>query len=202
MSRFGPVLENVSFQNTRFDPDQTSFGRLASEMAAAFGYAAELSGDPRLLQLLRLRVAQLNPCSYCLILHTEVATRIGISSVVVAHLPSWRESTMFSVEERAALGYCEALTVFNQERFAAAHDELRTHFTERDVAEIAAVIINMNVWTRLKLAQGAVPVDSVAMRASETQIRGHDDPAWVVISACPGSAGVGRQAAAVAMNMA
>jgi len=166
MFDFGPVLENVSFQNMRFDPDQTPFARLASEMATAFGYTAELSVDPRLLQLLRLRVAQLNPCSYCLILHTEVSTKIGISSILVAHLPSWRESTMFSAKERAALRYCEALTIFDQERFAAAHDELRTHFTERDVAEIAAVIINMNVWTRLKLAQGAVPVDAERMRAS------------------------------------
>lgn len=172
---FGPVLENVSFQNTRFDPDQTPFGHLASKMAAAFGYTADLSVDPQLLQLLRLRVAQLNPCSYCLILHTEVSTRIGISPVVVAHLPSWRESTMFSAEERTALKYCEALTIFDQENLAAAHDELRTHFTERDVAEIAAVIINMNLWTRLKLAQGAVPVDARSTRASETRVRGHDD---------------------------
>ena len=73
--------------------------------------------------------------------------------------------------------YCEALTVFDQESFAVAHDELRAHFTERDVAEIAAVIINMNLWTRLKLAQGAVPVDAQSVRASETQICGHDDPA-------------------------
>lgn len=39
----------------------------------------------------------------------------------------------------------------------ALHDALRAHFTEREVAEIAAVIINMTVWTRLKLAQGAIP---------------------------------------------
>lgn len=157
-----PALETVDFRDTRFNPDTTRFGHLARKMAAAFGYSAKLRVDRRLLQLLRLRVAQLNPCSYCLILHTEVATKIGISHVVLAHLPSWRESEMFSVEERAALAYCEALTVFDQETFAAAHDELRTHFTERDVAEIAAVIINMNVWTRLKLAQGAVPVQSDA----------------------------------------
>jgi AhpD family alkylhydroperoxidase len=158
MNDFGPVLETVSFTNTRFDPNQTRFGHLAGEMAAAFGYAAELVGDSRLMQLLRLRVAQLNPCSYCLILHSEVAAKIGISSVVIAHLPSWRESRMFSEPERAALGYCEALTIFDQERFETAHDELRAYFNERDVAEIAAVVINMNVWTRLKLAQGAVPV--------------------------------------------
>lgn len=174
---FGPMLENVSFRNTRFDPDQTSFGRLASEMAATFGYSAKLSVDARLLQLLRLRVAQLNPCSYCLILHTEVAIKIGTSPVIVAHLSSWRESMMFSVQERAAIEYCEALTVFNQEKFAAAHNGLNAHFTERDVAEIAAVIINMNVWTRLKLAQGAVPINAETIRASESLIRNRDDSA-------------------------
>jgi hypothetical protein len=42
--------------------------------------------------------------------------------------------------------------------FAAAHEEVATHFSELEIAEIAAVIINMNVWTRLKLAQGATPV--------------------------------------------
>lgn len=177
MNRFGPVLENVSFRNTRFDPNQTRFGRLASKMAAAFGYSAELPGDPRLLQLLRLRVAQLNPCSYCLILHTEVATKIGIPGIVIAHLPSWRESTMFSARERAALAYAEALTIFNQEKFAAAHDELRTHFTERDVAEMAAVIINMNLWTRLKLAQGAVPINPDMSRTDDVVAPDADTPA-------------------------
>ena len=167
----GALLEGVSFHNTRFDPGQTSFASLASEMAAAFGYSADLPGDHRMLQLLRLRVAQLNPCSYCLILHTEVADKMGIPSAVVAHLPSWRESAMFAAVERAALEYCEALTVFNQVRFAAAHDELRKLCTERDVAEIAAVVINMNLWTRLKLAQGAVPV------ASEADNDGGDDSA-------------------------
>ena len=66
---FRPVLENVSFRNTRFDPNQTRFGRLAGKMAAAFGYSADLPGDRRLLQLLRLRVAQLNPCSYLSLIH-------------------------------------------------------------------------------------------------------------------------------------
>ena len=155
MNSFGPVLENVSFRNTRFDPNQTRFGRLAGKMAAAFGYSADLPGDRRLLQLLRLRVAQLNPCSYCLILHTEVAIKVRIPPVVIA------------AQERAALAYCEALTVFSQERFAKAHDELRIHFSERDVAEMAAVIINMNLWTRLKLAQGAVPIASASPPADE-----------------------------------
>ena len=37
------------------------------------------------------------------------------------------------------------------------HQGLTVFFDEREIAEIAAVVINMNVWTRLKLAQGATP---------------------------------------------
>ena len=133
-------------------------------MAARFGYTAELSLSPRLAELLRLRVAQLNPCSYCLILHTQVANRLGIPSEVVAHLAGWRESAMFSQVEKVALAYCEGLTLYDLAHFAELHDELRAHFDEKEVAEIAAVIINMNVWTRLKLAQGAIPAVDEALR--------------------------------------
>lgn len=148
----------VRFENARFDPDLTPFHDIAKQMAARFGYTAELSVNPRLAELLRLRVAQLDPCPYCLILHSRVAERSGIPAEVVAHLAGWRESAMFSPAEKAALAYCEGLTRYDIAGFARLHDELRLHFDEKEVAEIAAVIINMNVWTRLKLAQGAVPV--------------------------------------------
>ena len=148
----------VRFEDTRFDPDLSPLHAVAKEMAALFGYTATLSLAPRLAQLLRLRVAQLNPCSYCLILHTRVAHDIGVAPEVVANLASWRESALFTTAEGAALAYCEALTRFDDVRFPELHDSLRSHFDEAEVAEIAAVVINMNVWTRLKLAQGATPV--------------------------------------------
>lgn len=151
-------MTDVQFVNRRFDPDVIGFHAIAQEMAAAVGYTAALSVDRALTQLLRLRVAQLNPCSYCLILHTDAARDAGLAPAKIAHLPSWRESTMFSEEEAAALAYAEALTVFDQAVFPARHEALSRFFDETAVAEIAAVVINMNVWTRLKLAQGAVPV--------------------------------------------
>lgn len=158
----GDRRSEVHFVNTRFDPDLTPFHDLAKQMAARFGYSAETALDSRLAELLRLRVAQLDPCPYCLILHTRVAARAGIPADVVAHLAGWRESAMFSPSERAALAYCEGLTRYDIERFAELHDDLRAHFDEVEIAEIAAVIINMNVWTRLKLAQGATPTTNPA----------------------------------------
>jgi len=151
-------MNDARYIDTRFDPDVTRLHEIAKDMAAAFGYTATLGIDGELAQLLRLRVAQLNPCSYCLILHTEAAHAAGSTRAKVAHLLSWRESTLFSPEEKAALEYAEMLTVFDQVGFAAAHARMVELFDERSIAEVASVVINMNVWTRLKLAQGATPV--------------------------------------------
>lgn len=154
-------MEDIIFENTRFNPDLVAFHGIAKEMAKSVGYTAELGIDKQLAQLLRLRVAQMNPCSYCLILHTQAANDQGISTAKVAHLSSWRESTMFTQEEQAALAYCEGLTEYDLASFPALHDALRTHFDEKQLAEIAALVINMNLWTRLKLAQGATPVGKI-----------------------------------------
>lgn len=150
----------VGYENTRFNPDLIEFHSIAQALAKSVGYTAELTVDAQLAQLLRLRVAQLNPCSYCLILHTKAAHDRGIAADKVAHLPSWRESSMYSDAERCALAYCEALTVYSLPDFPARHAALTTHFDERAIAEIAAIVINMNLWTRLKLAQGQIPVEA------------------------------------------
>ena len=151
-------MDDITFTNTRFDPDLVEFHDIAKQMAKSVGYTADLAVDGQLLQLLRLRVAQMNACSYCLILHTRAGHDQGIHPAKLAHLSSWRESTMYAEPERAALAYCEALTDYVLKDFPAAHDAMLPHFEEKEIAEIAAVVINMNLWTRLKLAQGATPV--------------------------------------------
>jgi hypothetical protein len=54
--------------------------------------------------------------------------------------------------------YCEGLTDYDLPGFLSLHAALAEHFSQKQVAEIAATVINMNLWTRLKLAQGAIPV--------------------------------------------
>lgn len=151
-------MDDITFENTRFDPNLVEFHDLAKQMAKSVGYTAALSVDGKLAQLLRLRVAEINACSYCLILHTKAAHDQGIHPAKVAQLSSWRESTLFSPEEQAALAYCEGLTDYDLVGFPKLHEALSAHFDEKAIAEIAAIVINMNLWTRLKLAQGAVPV--------------------------------------------
>lgn len=151
-------MNDITFTNTRFDPDLIAFHGIAKEMAKLVGYTANMSVDGKLAQLLRLRVAQMNACSYCLVLHTKAAHDQDIHPAKVAHLSSWPESTMFSASEQVALAYCEGLTDYDLTGFASLHQAMTDHFSETEIAEIAAIVINMNLWTRLKLAQGATPV--------------------------------------------
>ena len=150
-------MDQAKFKDTRFDPDLTPFHSLAKQMATAFGYNADLSIDKHLAQLLRLRVAQKNECAYCVILHAETARKIGISAAKVDNISSWWNSELFDQKEKAALDYCDVLTEGTNKNFQHYHDNLTKLFTEKEIAEIAAIVINMNVWTRLKLAQGQVP---------------------------------------------
>lgn len=150
-------MGETTFKNLRFDPDLTPFQDLAKQMAAAFGYTADLETNKHLAQLLRLRVAQKNECAYCTILHAKTAREVGINEAKVDNISSWWNSELFDEKEKTALQYCDVLTEGTNKGFQAYHDDMVNHFSEREIAEIAAIVINMNLWTRLKLAQGQVP---------------------------------------------
>lgn len=150
-------MKDIKFKNTRFDPNLTPFHKLAGRMADAFGYKATLKTDKSLAQLLRLRVAQKNECAYCVILHAQAAREIGIPHAKVDNISSWWNSLLFTEKEKVALAYCDALTIGTDKNFQHYHDAMCVYFSEAEIAEIAAIIINMNVWTRLKLAQGQTP---------------------------------------------
>ncbi|HEV3377833.1 MAG TPA: hypothetical protein VG126_11210, partial [Thermoleophilaceae bacterium] len=97
------------------------------------------------------------PSTYCLHLHYEA----GIPRAKIDTLTAWWETELHSAAEQAALRYTEALTrAADTDRDAAFqrfHDALAEHFSPEEMLEIVAVVVNMNVWTRIKLAEGAMP---------------------------------------------
>ena len=73
-------------------------------------------------------------------------------------LTAWWE-TDFHDDAARALAYAEAITVADdrRRRFRLRHGALAEHFSQEEILEIIGIGINMNVWTRLKLAEGATP---------------------------------------------
>lgn len=153
-------MSEVTITHLRVDGSMNDdLTRLARAGADAFGYQAELSVDRRLAQLLRLRVSQINNCVYCLNLHYEAARAAGIPRMVIDTLTAWWETDFYSEAARAALAYTEALTRLADagvaSDFGAHHNALADHFSEEQILEIVGIVINMNIWTRLKIAEGA-----------------------------------------------
>ena len=156
-------MTDVTITNRRADSSANAdLTQLARHGADAFGYKASLRIDRKLAQLLRLRVSQINNCTYCLNLHYEAARDAGIPRPVIDTLTAWWETDFHDdAAARAALAYTEALTRVADatvaEDFGARHDALAEHFSHEEILEIIGIVINMNVWTRLKLAEGASP---------------------------------------------
>ena len=156
------TADDVRVANRRLDAsDNEALIGMARMGAEAFGYTANLRIDRGLAQLLRLRVSQLNNCTYCLKLHYEAAREAGVRRAKIDTLTAWWETELHSEAEQAALRYAEALTraadTGPDAMFQRFHDALTQHFSPAEMLEIVGVVVNMNVWTRMKLAEGATP---------------------------------------------
>jgi AhpD family alkylhydroperoxidase len=156
------MTDDVQVANRRLDASgNKALISMARMGADAFGYTADLRIDRGLAELLRLRVSQLNNCTYCLNLHYRAAREAGIPRARIDTLTAWWETELHSEAERAALRYTEALTraadTDQEAAFQRFHDALAEHFTPEEMLEIVGIVVNMNVWTRIKLAEGAMP---------------------------------------------
>ena len=155
-------MTDITVTNRRADSSANEdLTMLARRGADTFGYKASLRIDRGLAQLLRLRVSQINNCTYCLNLHYEAARDAGIPRAVIDTLTAWWETDFHDAAARAALAYTEAITRVADttlaDDFGVRHDALAEHFSHEEILEIIGIVINMNVWTRLKLAEGATP---------------------------------------------
>lgn len=112
-----------------------------------------LTLEPVLKELVKLRVSQINGCLFCADMHSKAAKLHGERELRLYHLPLWRESTLFSAREKAALEWAEQLT------FAARHHvsdgdyaAVRTHFSEEELAALTFVVSTINAWNRIGIA--------------------------------------------------
>ncbi|WP_025131937.1 carboxymuconolactone decarboxylase family protein [Pseudomonas sp. PH1b] len=117
-----------------------------------------LSIDKPLLELVKIRVSQLNQCAFCSDMHAVEARRQGESERRLYALSVWRDSGFFTPRERAALAWCESVTLLPA---AGVPDELyaraREQFSERELVDLTLAIATINCWNRLAVSFGQQP---------------------------------------------
>jgi AhpD family alkylhydroperoxidase len=106
----------------------------------------------RLVDLVFLRVSQLNGCAYCIDMHWRDLIRHDADPRHLNTVAGWRESPFFSDRERAALEWAEAIS--SRSHHATGDEEfagLRRHFTDAEVAELGFAISAITAWNLLNL---------------------------------------------------
>ncbi len=114
--------------------------------------------DKKLLDLLRVRVSQINSCAYCLDMHHKEAIHAGETEKRLYSLPAWRETSYYSPREKAALAFAEILTRLPEEESSDhLHDELSKYFSKQEIAYITLAVAQINLWNRIVRSFGSTP---------------------------------------------
>ena len=108
--------------------------------------------EPSLIELVKMRVSQINGCAYCLDMHSKDARAAGETEQRLYLLSAWREAPFYTDRERTALSWAEAVTlVATNDLSDALYDEVRTQFDEKGMVELTLAIIAINGWNRLAI---------------------------------------------------
>ena len=133
------------------------FAKLAPAAQAALlamGKAVEETGlDKQLVELVKLRVSQINNCAFCLQIHLNVSRRLGVPQEKLDLVATWQEAGIFSDKECAALAWAELLTRLADRSVPdEAYEAVCKHFSQDEVIALSVAIANINAWNRLGAA--------------------------------------------------
>jgi AhpD family alkylhydroperoxidase len=121
-------------------------------------YLHDCGLEQPLLHLVKLRASQINGCAYCLDMHWKDLRAVGETEQRLYSLDAWRECPWYSVRERAALDWTEALTLITSGHVPDAdYEKARPHFTEKELCDLTLAITTINAWNRISIASRTPP---------------------------------------------
>ncbi|MFF0493037.1 carboxymuconolactone decarboxylase family protein [Nocardia sp. NPDC003482] len=141
---------------------EARFDMFANEVAGKFvkrignaGQVIDQSSLPKATQeLVKIRASQINGCGFCTDMHTKDATAAGETPVRLNLIAAWREATVFTEAERAALALAEEGT-----RLADAHhgvsdetwEQVRKHYDDEQIGALISLVAIINAYNRLNV---------------------------------------------------
>jgi AhpD family alkylhydroperoxidase len=114
--------------------------------------------DIKLLDLIRMRVSQINSCAYCLDMHYKEGIEAGESPIRLISVSAWRETPYYTPKEQAVLAFAETLTRLPEEQHSDdIHEELNKYFSKEQIANLTLAVVQINSWNRIVRSFGTVP---------------------------------------------
>jgi AhpD family alkylhydroperoxidase len=122
-------------------------------LASAVREATDGAGLSRdVVELLNVRISQINGCAYCLDLHVRLAEEAGTAAVKLRVLPAWRETSIFSETEEAALTIAEAVTLLpDDDERVASLESARFALGDTAYSALCWAAATMNTFNRVSI---------------------------------------------------
>ena len=143
--------------------NRIDYAKASPEGYRAFGgvYATlQKSGlGKAFVDLVYLRVSQMNGCAFCIDMHTRDLLKSGLTVDKLALLPVWRDAgEVFDRRERAALAWAEAVTKVAESGVPdVAYEAAATEFGDKELADLTYAIGLMNAFNRFGVAFRSTP---------------------------------------------
>jgi AhpD family alkylhydroperoxidase len=126
----------------------------ARALGGVYGYVVQSKLPAMLINLVYLRVSQINNCAYCLDMHTRDLLKQGEKIERLALLQAWAEAgDLFDAPERAALAWAETVTRVAETGVPdEAYQAARAVFEERELVDLTIAISLMNAYNRMAIS--------------------------------------------------
>lgn len=103
-----------------------------------------------LIELVKMRASQINGCAFCIHMHATDARKAGETEMRLYMLNAWRESSLYTPRERAALAWTESLTLIAATGAPDGDYELvKAEFSDAEQVNLTILIGAINTWNRL-----------------------------------------------------
>ncbi|CAM2155298.1 Carboxymuconolactone decarboxylase family protein [Pararobbsia alpina] len=134
-----------------------NFFKLApSSLKALIGLSGSVKQSSlghRIVEMVNLRVSQINGCGVCVDMHWRDLIKQGADPRHLNAVAGWREAPFFDARERAALAWAEAVNALpHRDTTDEVYPELSQHFDEEQIAELSYAIATIRGWNVINLS--------------------------------------------------
>jgi AhpD family alkylhydroperoxidase len=112
---------------------------------------------PLLREMIKIRASQINGCAYCIDMHTQEALKLGEKQRRIFALSAWKESPLFTEEERAVLQLTEEVTFISKDALSdETYSKVLKFYGENELAQIIMQVIIINMWNRMAVSTNQI----------------------------------------------
>lgn len=104
-------------------------------------------------ELIKIRASQINGCAFCIDMHTKDALKLGENQQRIFLLNAWRETDLFTEEERVLLQITEEVTLIHEKGLTSStYKKALEFFDENYFSQIIMAITTINAWNRMAIS--------------------------------------------------